>query len=77
LYENQLYYLSDGGHSQQAKLMRRGLISNEIRVIYQGFIQWDETSFDISPDGSELFLSTLAGASDDIYAKTLRFGTFD
>jgi hypothetical protein len=55
LYENQLYYLSHDGHSQQAKLMRRDLISNEIRVIYQGFIQWDETSFDISPDGSELF----------------------
>ncbi len=74
LYENQLYYLDHDGHSQQAKLIRRDLISNETRVIYQGFIQWDETSFDISPDGSALFLSLLAGASDDIYAKTLRFG---
>ena len=76
LYENQLYYLNHDGHSQQAKLMRRDLISNETQVIYQGSIQWDETRFDISPDGSTLYLSALAPASDDIYAKTLRFGAF-
>ncbi|MCJ8274324.1 MAG: winged helix-turn-helix domain-containing protein, partial [Psychrosphaera sp.] len=43
LYENQLYYLNHDGLSQQAKLMRRDLISNETQVIYQGSIQWDET----------------------------------
>jgi hypothetical protein len=60
-------------HRAKEKLTKHDLISNESEVIYQGLIQWDETNFDIVPSGTGLYLSTLAPASDDIYARILRF----
>ncbi|NQZ87336.1 MAG: PD40 domain-containing protein [Colwellia sp.] len=71
LYENQLYYLDHKSFDEQTALIKRDLISGESRVIFQGLIKWDKTSFDINPNGNTLFLSIQAPASDDIYRQKI------
>jgi len=71
LYENQLYYLDHKSYDEQTALVKRDLISGENQVIFQGIIKWNKTSFDISPNGAYLYLSTQAPASDDIYSQKI------
>jgi len=71
LYENQLYYLDHKSYDEQTALVKRDLISGENQVIFQGIIKWNKTSFDISPNGDFLYLSTQAPASDDIYSQKI------